>query len=817
MPSKGIVRQGFVSALLITTALATITMALPVQAQEPVVRTSGTENKAFNIRPQSLQNALTLFGQQAGIQVSVDAAALRGLSSAGVSGEFPPSVAIGRLLAGTGLNYHFSGPKTLLITKAGAQDGNVAADGSILLQTITVQGQGGATTEGTNSYTTRSMATATKLPMSIRETPQSVSVVTRKMIDDKDYQTLDQALADTPGITTKIGASSVRHEYWARGLEIDNIQYDGVSNNVHYFARDSDGQDDLDMYDRVEVIKGAAGLTTGAGNPAGAINLVRKRPLDEEKATMMLRGSSWGNGRAVIDYSKPLNEEKTVRARIVGAFGAGDSYKDYYSNRDGMFYGTIDADLTESTTLNIGYSYQDQKIDGFDWGGLPARPDGSFYDFSRSTFLGHEWDYLNRRQNTLFLDVEHRFDNGWKLKVDGRGAWSRADMRGGYTWWIGDDLWFYPGRFPYENDVYSFDVNTSGPIELFGRDHDFVFGVNASRTKLSVGVSNYDALIMDPTNWDPSADPEPDDIALTSGSEEKTDQLGAYASARFNLADDLKLIAGGRVSWWKWDQQMTTYMTGATSRSDYSANANVVPYVGLVYDITSDLTTYASYTGIFKPQNNYGRDGSLLDPIKGTNLEAGVKADFLNGQLSATAAIFRTKRDNVGRKIIGISYCNPLSSSCYEGIDGVETKGVELEVRGALTDSWNIMAGYTYAVSKYTEGNLDGQKFNTTQAPEHVFKLYTAYSFPDEKLTIAGGVRAQSKIYSKTETVNLKQGAFVVADVMARYDISEKTSLQLNINNVFDKHYYTSIDPTIGLNNWMGAPREFRLNLKQTF
>lgn len=816
MRSKGTGRQGFVGALLMSSALVTVGVVLPAMTKDAAAQTGAAQGRQFSIQPQSLQNALTIFGQQAGIQVSVDAAAARGVSSPGVSGSMSPEVAVARLLAGTGLNYHFTSPTTVLIGSAGAQGGNVSADGTTVLDTITVQGQG-AITEGSGSYTTRAMSTATKLPMSIRETPQSVSIVTRKIIDDKDYQTLDQALADTPGITTKTGASSVRYEYWARGLEIDNIQYDGVSNNVHYFARDSDGQDDLDMYDRVEVIKGAAGLTTGAGNPAGAINLVRKRPLDEEKMTITTRASSWGNGRAVVDYSKPLNEAKTVRARIVGAFGAGDSYKDYYSNRDGLFYGTIGADLTEDTTLNIGYSYQNQKIDGFDWGGLPARPDGSFYDFSPSTFLGNDWDYLYRRQNTLFVDVEHRFDNGWKLKADGRAAWSRADMRGGYTWWIGDDLWFYPGRFPYANDVYSFDVNASGPVEIFGRDHDFVFGVNASRTDLWVGVSNYASSIMDPTTWDPGAEPAPADIPLTSGSDERTDQIGAYASARFSLTDDLKLITGGRVSWWKWDKEQTSYTTGATTSSDYSANANFVPYVGLVYDLTPELTAYASYTSIFKPQQNYGRDGSLLKPIEGTNLEVGLKADLFDGQLSTTAAVFRTMRDNVGQKIAGISYCNPLSSGCYEGVDGVETKGIELEVRGAITDRWNVMAGYTYAVSKYTEGSMDGEHFNTTQAPEHVFKLYTSYSFLDDKLTIAGGVRAQSKIYSKTATVNLEQGAFAVADVMAKYDIDEKTSIQFNVNNVFDKRYYTSIDPTIGLNNWMGAPREFRLNLKQTF
>lgn len=772
----------------------------------------------YSVQAGSLSGALSSFGRQSGTQISYEASIVQGKKSPGVQKAATREQAIAQLLRGTGLTYSFTDAASVVISQPLSTSTGAAPEGTTVLNTITVSGSSVAMTEGTNSYTTGSMSTATKLPMSIRETPQSVSVVTRKMIDDKDYQTLDQAMADTPGVTTKIGASSVRHEYWSRGLEIDNIQYDGVSNNVHYFARDSDGQDDLDMYDRVEVIKGAAGLTTGAGNPAGAINLVRKRPLDEEKMTITTRASSWGNGRAVVDYSKPLNEAKTIRARIVGAFGGGDSYKDYYSNRDGMFYGTIDADLTEYTTLNIGYSYQNQKIDGFDWGGLPARPDGSFYDeFTPSTFLGNDWDYLYRRQNTLFVDLEHRFDNGWKLKADGRAAWSRADMRGGYTWWIGDDLWFYPGRFPYANDVYSFDVNASGPIEILGRDHDFVFGVNASRTDLWVGVSNYASSIMDPTTWDPGAEPAPEDIPLTSGSDERTDQIGAYASARFSLTDDLKLITGGRVSWWKWDKEQTSYTTGATTSSDYSANANFVPYIGLVYDITSDLTAYASYTGIFKPQNYYGRDGNLLKPIEGTNLEAGVKADLFNGQLSATAAVFQTKRDNVGQRIIGISYCNPLSSSCYEGVDGVETNGVELEVRGAITQHWNIMAGYTYSVSKYTEGSMDGQRFNTTQAPENVFKLYTSYSLLEDKLTLGAGVRAQSKIYSKTATVDLEQGAFAVADVMAKFDISDKTAIQFNVNNLFDKRYYTSIDPTVGLNNWMGAPREFRLNLKHTF
>lgn len=166
-------------------------------------------------------------------------------------------------------------------------------ENSTVLDTITISGLG-STTEGTGSYTTGAMSTGVKLPLSVKETPQTVTVVTRQKIEDKSYETLDQAVADTPGLIANQNFGDARYQYWSRGLIIDNMQYDGVANPVQYYARDSDGADDMDMYDRVEVLRGASGLVTGAGNPSGAINLMRKRPLDEKKTTITTRASSWG-------------------------------------------------------------------------------------------------------------------------------------------------------------------------------------------------------------------------------------------------------------------------------------------------------------------------------------------------------------------------------------------------------------------------------------------------------------------------------------------------------------------------------------------
>jgi outer membrane receptor for ferric coprogen and ferric-rhodotorulic acid len=542
------------------------------------------------------------------------------------------------------------------------------------------------------------MSTGVKLPLSVRETPQTVTVVTRQKIEDKAYGTLDQAVEDTPGMVASKNAGDSRYNYYSRGLVVDNVQYDGVSNPVQFYARDSDGADDMDIYDRVEVLRGASGLVTGAGNPSGAINLMRKRPLDETKTTFTTRASSWGNARAVLDHSMPLNSDGSVRGRFVGAFGSGQTYKDESFNKDGLFYGTIEADVTDNTTVNLGYSYQRQKIDGYDWGGLPARVDGSFYDFSSSDFFGNDWQYLDRQQHTAFLDVEHRFDNGWKLNATGRAAWSESDMAGSYGWYTGSNLYLYDRLFNYDNDVHAFDANVSGPVEIFGREHDLVFGLNGNSTDLNILNSlGKSRLVSNPLNWDSSSVPEYSDFTPYSTLRYQTNQIGGYAAARFSITDSLKIITGARLSWYDYQADTTVLSTGVRTTSPIKANAEFTPYAGVTYDINDTLAAYASYTSIFVPQYYFGRNGDLLDPVTGTNIELGLKGQFFDDRLNGTLAVFQVNRDNVASRLTDVSYCNPNIASCYEGVDGVRTRGIELELSGFITDRWRMTGGYTYA------------------------------------------------------------------------------------------------------------------------
>lgn len=806
-----------VSALTVAASLAITLSPSLAQQTKSQTATADSSNIVFNIPAQSLNAAILAFADRAGLQVFYDADRLKGLRNTAIQGSYSREQAIGKLLQGSGVSYHFTGPTTVSLVVASTDNSAENIEGSITLQTITISNLG-STTEGTGSYTTGAMSTGVKLPLSVKETPQTVTVVTRQKIEDKSYDTLDQAVADTPGLIANQNFGDARYQYWSRGLIIDNMQYDGVANPVQYYARDSDGADDMDMYDHIEVLRGASGLVTGAGNPSGAINLIRKKPLDEKKTTLTTRASSWGNVRAIIDHSTPLNADGTVRGRFVSSYGSGQTFKDDSFNKDGIFYGTIEADISEDTTVNIGYSYQKQKIDGYDWGGLPVKTDGSFYDFSASDFIGNDWQYLDRQQHTAFVDLEHRFDNDWKLNIVGRASWSDSDMGASFSSYTGSDLYLYDRLFNYDNDVYSFDANLNGSVEAFGRDHDLVFGINANRTNLTILNSlGPTTLISDPLNWSSTSELNRSDFTPFSELEYQTKQIGAYAAGRFSITDSLKLITGARLSWYDYDSTTTILSTGKITPNQIRENGIFTPYAGVVYDINQTLSAYASYTSIFQPQYNFGRDGSLLDPITGTNIEAGLKGEFFDQRLNGTLAVFQVMRDNVASQLSDVSFCNPTIRACYEGVDGVRTRGVELELSGFITDRWRMTGGYTYAVSKYTEGASSGEKFATYQYPEHVFKLFTTYTFPEEHFTIGAGVRAQSKLYYKTPTLDIEQPAYAVFDAMAKYDFNDQTTLQLNVNNLFNKEYYSALNTNAGYGFFMGASRNFKLTLKHTF
>jgi outer-membrane receptor for ferric coprogen and ferric-rhodotorulic acid len=223
-------------------------------------------------------------------------------------------------------------------------------------------------TEKTKSYTVKSTGTATRLDTSLRETPQSISVITRQQLDDFRILSVNDALSYATGIKVEQFETD-RTEYTARGLNITNFQVDGLTTPIS-FSGTNYGDLDVATYDRIEVLRGANGLLTGTGNPSATINFVRKRPTKDFQAKVDLSAGSWDNQRVDADVSSALNADGSVRGRLVAAHQDRNSYLDRYSTERNIVYGVIEVDLTDSTNLAIGHTYQQNDASGNNFGSL---------------------------------------------------------------------------------------------------------------------------------------------------------------------------------------------------------------------------------------------------------------------------------------------------------------------------------------------------------------------------------------------------------------------------------------------------------------
>lgn len=237
------------------------------------------------------------------------------------------------MLAGTDLEAVRTGEREFQLVR----QANIPK-GAVTLGSTTISSKGlGEVTEDTGAYTTGRMASATKLPMSLRATPQSVTVITRQRIEDQSLANLNEVVQNTPGLTLR-RTGPERSSYYARGLSLDNIMYDGLPTSLDSSQVSQDLLSaDMAMYDRVEVVRGATGLMQGAGNPSAAINLIRKLPTREFQASMEGSMGTWDRYRTEVDVGGALNDTGSVRGRMVTAHQTGNSYCDTLDNERSLF------------------------------------------------------------------------------------------------------------------------------------------------------------------------------------------------------------------------------------------------------------------------------------------------------------------------------------------------------------------------------------------------------------------------------------------------------------------------------------------------
>ncbi len=815
-------------ALLATTTLCA---ALPGTA-------AAQSAAAYDIAAGPLPAALNQLARQARIELVYDAPLTQGISTSGVKGSLAPAEALSRLLAGTGLTFRQTAPRTFTIERAPqvsdgtTQLGPVRVEGGS--ETATGTGTDGAglaltMTEGTKSLAGQYAQVGGKSAERLREIPRSVTVLTAQEIEDKDITTVTAALDQVTGIY--VASYNTRTPvFYSRGFLLQNLTIDGGSPMRMHDGLQSIingvGLPNLLAYDHVEVMRGADGLYSGNGDASGTVNLVRKRPTAERQIKFAAYAGSWNNYRAELDVGGPLNQSGTLRARVVAGWQDADSYFTGAYTKDKFGYGIIEWDVTPDTTLSAGLSYDDLNAQKYErtlaWrAGSLGTPENLPILSKRDSWMP-EWAYDKAQTLQYFAKVSHDFSADWNLTVNAtRNETDSNELYGYYGIGINSDAATPSGYFMrwmshgHANQTL-LDANLKGKFTLFGQQHDLAVGANWSRSQANStnpigGIAG--VTVEDYLTYYRYAKPTKAEIATWSGygtwgsvygdNGWDTTRYGFWGTLGMHLADPVKLIVGGR----------------------YSRNENFrgqsigkfVPYAAATYDFSRDWTAYASYAQIFEPMQNivpigrWNEDPALITysdkPTTGRNYEAGVKGDLAGGALQAAVSVFYIEKNNVyvndeeqGQVVIpgyGTTYMQRVAKL-------QTSKGFDAELKGALTRSWQISAGYTFNVTKNKED--DGAPI-LLWAPKHSARVWTTYQLPGalEGLRLGGGVR----VFGNSD---LRKG-YAVIGASADYEIDRHLTLGIYLDNLANETYRVSTSSAATYGN----PRNFMVTLRGTY
>ena len=650
---------------------------------------------------------------------------------------------------------------------------------AIQLDEITVRGDR-LRTEGSGSIIAEGSTVGGRLDLSLKETPRSVTVLTRQRLEDENITSLSQAAEKATGVYVRNeGDLSDGPFFYSRGF-LMAVSENGVPFDTTYYGPGID----MAIYDRVEILRGPDGLIQGQGEPGGTINLVRKRPSATPQFQTDLALGQWDYARGMLDVSAPLVESGAIRGRLVGLASTRKSHLPFVGQEQFLGYGTIEADITDQTVLRLSALVQNDTVNPH-FGALHIP--GTDGWTPRDLYLGAHWSRFEYRRREASIDLEHSFSDNWSFAMS-------------TTYRNYDDFkrFAYHNPYPYldvtgtsplinraswfEGDQWTGDAHVKGRFDAFGRSHEVVLGGNFEYFDQERWIRNASSVGLWPIG-NPNVPQQ--DLEKAASTPSVISQTGIYAQGRFGLTHNLHLHLGGRLSNYKYESG-----AGDARRPRYDETGVFTPYGGLVWDLTPDWTAYVSYSDIFRPQMVGTEDasGRMLPPVVGRQYEAGLKASLWDGRLNPSIAVFHAEDTN--RAI-------NLGGGEYVASGEVRSRGFEVEIGARPLDNLELVAGYTFTDSYYSAGYADaiGQRFSTF-APRHSFKLWSNYTLRNgsllDGLELGVGVKAfseSSTTFAQPYAAHVVQPAYAVVDARIGYEINENASLSLDVSNLLDKTY----------------------------
>jgi iron complex outermembrane receptor protein len=666
--------------------------------------------------------------------------------------------------------------------------------------------------DGSGSYTVSEGSTASKTSTQNRDEAQTVNTVTAQTLDDYQVKDLNDAMRFVSGVSQTNTLGGTKDAVIKRGFgsnDDNSILRDGVRSAI--------GRNLGATTDHVEVLKGPASLMYGALEPGGLINVISKQPQFTQSTTLTGSGFSEGGGTFGVDTTGPLGDTN-LAYRLVAERSHEDYWRNYGVDEHTLIAPSI-AWVGDRASVSLAYTYNDY-ASPFDRGTVFVK--GHPADISYRDRLDERWAKTVGISQSTTAKFEYQLNDDWRSRLtygwtEDRYSLSIAQpstLNGSNLRRIANG-----GHYDYESRYTALDF--IGDQQLFGQRHEIVVGVDnesldkyRGKTYRNASSSAGNLNIQNPTYGNLA---EPATVsAAQSNAENNLVTTSAYFKDNWHLNDRWILVFGGRQEHWDQysDQGLgSSYAPGADSNGD-----KFLPFGGIVYQPADNVALYANYSRSFVP-NDADDAGNSFKPTEGRSYEVGIKYSPVQA-LNVNLAVYDIVKKNLVNSVLQSN-----GDSIDEAVGKARSRGVELDVTGEIARNWNIIGTYAYDHTEVLKnGESPEQEGNRLpNAPMHTASLYLSHQLglPAEtgKWHVGAGARYVGE-RPGDDANSFWLDSYTTADAFVRWDLPThdyKTSLQLNIDNLFNKEYYPATTGSSTLQVEEGALRTARLTASVTF
>ncbi len=639
------------------------------------------------------------------------------------------------------------------------------------------------TGEQETGYSVPNASTATRTDTPLRDIPQSIQVIPREVIEDRQVVRFSELADNVSGVQPQSGYGGLSSAgYTVRGFDLG---FETFRNGFRDFGFISPR--DVANVERVEILKGPASVLYGGGSGfSGLINTVTKKPISEPLFNANLTIGSYSFYRPTLDVGGPLTNDGSLLYRLNVAYENADSFRDFNENESIFFAPALTWQIGSQTSLTTEFEYQNYDY-VFDRGFPPSKV---FFDVPISRFLGEpNFNHAEIDSFSGTYNLEHKFSGNWRFRQgfnalvvnSNERETTLANFSEPFLEADGRTLQREASRSDSESENYALQNEIIGEFNTGAIRHNVLFGVELARYRFAYNF--FDAPLAPIDIFAPQYGAEPGIFEPDSAEEYGSDNIGIYVQDLIELLPNLKILAGGR-----FDSVDSFYRDTLADAFDFEqSDSKFSPRVGIVYQPSESTSLYASWSNSFSPDFfSRNRTGEAFKPITGEQFEIGVKQEFFENRLSATLALYQLTRKNV-------LTTDPDDPDFSIQTGEQKSRGVELDLAGEILPGWKIIATYAYTDAFISEDNIIPEGDRLSNVPEHSASLWTTYEIQRGNLQGLGLGAGLAFVGDREVRLpnTIELSSYVRADASIFYR-QDNWRAALNFKNLFDISYYNT-------------------------